>query len=196
MSFCTYCGSQLESNNNFCQSCGKPANNVQNNSVPAVSVQSGYTAEEQKCLDDFAGFLKWERFCYKLFGIIYLITLIAAGAMALLFILPDLLIYSDYAFYSIYPSLSFMCFWYIAITIMYIPIVVINFSLKNRTKRYMDIAHTDIKAVEERCGNVGMIVVSAIFCQPAAVFVIINFVRTKTNKNLIDSISYKQKTEG
>ena len=187
MSFCTYCGSQLENNCNFCQSCGKPTNNIQNNA---------YTDEEKKCLDDFAGFLKWERFFYKLSGIIFLIGTIALGSFGLFFLLVTSVTYSEHDYYATSFSLFFLSYMYLFLALIYLPVVIINFSLKNRTKKYMDIVRTDIKAVEERCGSVAMIVVSVIFNGPAAIFVIINVVRTKTNKNLIDSISYKQKTEG
>ena len=189
MSFCTYCGSQLENNCNFCQSCGKSANNIQKNTK--------YTAEEEKCLDDFKGFLKWERFFYKLAGIIYLVCTIIFASFGLFFLLVTSVTYSEYNNYAMYVPSFLMCIIYLFIAlIIYTPVVIINFSLKNRTEKYMNTVHTDIKAVEERCGNVAMIVVSVIFNSPAAIFVIINFVRTKTNKNLIDSISYKQKTEG
>lgn len=188
MNFCTYCGSKLENNCNFCQSCGKPINNIQKTNK--------YTAEEEKCLDDFKGFLNWERFFYKLVGILFLVCTIASGSFGLFFLSVTSVAFSEYNNLAMYVPSFFVCILFLFITLIYLPLVIINFSLKNRTERYMDIVRTDIKAVEERCGSVAMIVVSVIFNGPAAIFVIINFVRTKTNKNLIDSISYKQKTEG
>lgn len=43
-----------------------------------------------------------------------------------------------------------------------------------------------------RCGNVGMIVLSAIFNPVAMIFIIINFTRTKTNKAEIQSAAMRQ----
>ncbi len=47
--------------------------------------------------------------------------------------------------------------------------------------------------VRKRCGSVGMIVLGAIFNSIAMAFIIVNFVRTKTNAAAFDRIEAEQK---
>ena len=62
------------------------------------------------------------------------------------------------------------------------------FSTKKKADEYREDLEHDPKPVIKRCGSVGLIVLAAFFNNLALVFIIINFVRTKTCRHIIDKL--------
>lgn len=146
--------------------------------TPAVAVNPEYTAntapsstreEQQKCLDEIYARLKNERLCWKIFGFVWI-------GYAVLF---TLLAFAE-AYFIIYPF------------IMYAPLAVISFIMVGKVDRYMNTLYTDCGPVVERCSSVGMIVFGALFNTVAMIFIIINFINVKSNKQTLEDIKRNQ----
>ena len=196
MKFCTICGAKLSDDAKFCHNCGGTQQST--NEVYTTGSYSDAEAQEDKeCLDNFYTFLKWERFGWKLSAILLLVATIIFVLIGLIALAGGAVAYSHYEYNSMPETLSFgiISFMYLFLSlILYLPLTIINFSMSKRTKNYMNLVYTDIEAVEERCSNIGIIVLGAFFNTLALIFIIINFVRTKTNKRIIERIKNKQKT--
>ena len=81
---------------------------------------------------------------------------------------------------------------YMLYGLLFLPVAIVNLKMVSRAEHYMNIVYTDAAAVEERAGNVGMIVLAAFFNSIALVFIIINFVRSKTEKDVLKSAQRRQ----
>lgn len=79
----------------------------------------------------------------------------------------------------------------ILITVM--PLVIVSFKMVGRVDYYRYMMTTDIAQVRKRCTSVGMIIFAAIFNKVAMAFIIVNFVKTKTNAAAFDRIEAAQK---
>lgn len=88
--------------------------------------------------------------------------------------------------------LSFIYLFVFFTGIFFVPMIIISFIAANKTKHYVDIAENDLSSTAERMSSVKMLVFSALFNSYSAVFFIINFVRTKTNADVIQNIIAKQ----
>ena len=195
MKFCTVCGAKLSDDAKFCHNCGGTQQST--NEVYTTEIYNDAEAQEDKeCLDNFYTFLKWERFGWKLSAILFLIATIIFAMIGLIALAGGAVAFSESDFNSMPATFSVgIGFLYLFLSlILYLPVTIINFSMSKRTKNYMNLVYTDIEAVEERCSNIGIIILGAFFNTLALIFIIINFVRTKTNKRIIERIKNKQKT--
>lgn len=195
MKFCNVCGAKLSDDAKFCHNCGGTQQST--NEVYTTGSYSDAEAQEDKeCLDNLYTFLKWERFGWKLSAILLLVATIIFVLIGLIALAGGAVASSESDFNSMPATFSFgIGFMYLFLSlILYLPLTIINFSMSKRTKNYMNLVYTDIEAVEERCSNIGIIILGAFFNTLALIFIIINFVRTKTNKRIIERIKNKQKT--
>ena len=168
---CNNCGNEIPESSKFCGICGTPVN------VPDMGIQ-----KEKECLDNFRRFYKYERLSWKIAGIVYLIITCLFGFFALIFL----------AMSASEGMAAFLGGYYLMIAVILLPVAIINLKMVKRAEHYMNIVYNDAPAVEERSGNVGMIVLSAIFNEIAMIFIIINFVRTKNNKEVLRSAAVRQ----
>lgn len=74
---------------------------------------------------------------------------------------------------------------YLLYPILFAPIIVINWVMTVKAGRYERTVMDDPAGAVERAGNVGIIVVSALFNNIAMIFVIINFVYAKIHEKTI-----------
>lgn len=74
---------------------------------------------------------------------------------------------------------------YLLYPILFAPIIVINWVMTVKAGRYESTVTDDPAGAVERAGNVGIIVVSALFNNIAMIFVIINFVYAKIHEKTI-----------
>lgn len=195
MKFCTVCGAKLSDDAKFCHNCGGTQQST-NEVYTTGSYNDAEAQEDKECLDNFYTFLKWERFGWKLSAILFLIATIIFAMIGLIALAGGAVAFSESDFNSMPATFSFgIGFLYLFLSlILYLPVTIINFSMSKRTKNYMNLVYTDMEAVEERCSNIGIIILGAFFNTLALIFIIINFVRTKTNKRIIERIKNKQKT--
>ena len=169
MKYCSACGTALADDAQFCSGCGATAMN--------------FEAEKQECLDDFRKFLKWERFGWRLFGIIFLVCSLIILTCALVIIIAG-----GMTGYSYRLDMAVIGIMYGLMGLLYLPIAIVNLVMAKKAGEYREDLDHDPKPVMARCGSVGLIVLAAIFNNLALVFIIINFVRTKTCRHIIDKL--------
>lgn len=66
-----------------------------------------------------------------------------------------------------------------------IPCAVVGFIMTAKCNRYLAQFDANPAAAIQRCGSVGMIVLGALFNEIALIFIIINFVRCKSNREAL-----------
>ena len=169
MKYCTKCGTALADQAQFCSGCGSAAGSEQ--------------AEKMECMEDFRKFLKWERFSWRLFGIIFLVCSLIILTCALAIIIAG-----GMTGYSYRLDMAVVGIMYGLMGVLYLPIAIVNLVMAKKAGEYREDLEHDPKPVMERCGSVGLIVLAAFFNNLALVFIIINFVRTKTCKHIIDKL--------
>ena len=204
MKYCVYCGKQLDDKASFCFACGKQVADV---SAPApVAPDDVLRAEEAACLDKSYRMFKFERLVWKIFGFVWLasiIFLVLAGVLMLALnsvvgeLPPEatMEIFDEmpYGLHGILFALYGVA--YILMGVLYIPVMIVNFKMVKRAEYYMDTVYTDTAGAVKRAGAVGMIVLSALFNTVAMIFIIINFVHVKNNRAVFDRIIARQQTE-
>lgn len=176
--YCPKCGNELIDGSNFCRFCGE------------TLTQGNDTNEEQDFLDTTHRLLRWERKAWSIGGKFLIIFGIIFAA-----------IYALFGFIGVFASvedesaiaLAFVGFLYaILIGGMLIGLGIVNRIACDKIPRYLDSMYNDFKPTEDRCGSIGMIVFTYFFNNIALVFFVINFVRMKTNKALIQRILNRQ----
>ena len=74
-----------------------------------------------------------------------------------------------------------------------LPVAIICFIMIKKVEYYQSTIDTDINIARKRCTSVGMMIFCIIFNNIAAIFFIINFVKTKANAESFDRIEARQK---
>ena len=172
MKYCSYCGKALHPEARFCESCGK-----------TVVPETASVDEEKKCLDTFYRFLKYERLAWKISGIVLLILGCIFLLMGLVFLAAVFGVPEDATI-----VLAVFTAYMFVFAVVFLPVAIVNLVVSRKVRGYMHKIYTDPAAALERCGCVGTIVLAAFFNNIALIFVIINFVRTKTNRVLLEQI--------
>ena len=144
--------------------------------------------EEKEFLDQTHRLLRWERKAWNIAGKVGLITGIVFPAIYLISA-----IVSAFAGDSDSAPLSALFVFYsiIYIAVLLVPGIVC-LKAAGRIPQYTDTLYKNFDAAHKRCGSIGMIVFCYLFNGVALVFYVINFVRMKTNKPIIDRILTRQ----
>ncbi len=169
MKYCSNCGTALTDAAQFCSGCGAATGNIE--------------AEKRECIEDFRKFLKWERFGWRLFGIIFLVCSLIILTCALAIIIAG-----GMTGYSYRLDMAVVGIMYGCMGLLYLPIAIVNLVMAKKAGECREDLDRDPKRVIGRCESVGLIVLAAIFNNLALVFIIINFVRAKTCKHIIDKM--------
>ena len=173
MKYCAQCGTELDENTRFCSSCGAPVTTFEED-----------RARHKQLLDKMYRMLKYERRCWLIFGIVFSVLCLFYFVAASLFIALGIIAEEIPA--AIAGTVYFL------IPLIYAPIVVVSFVMCKKTARYQDEMYFNIGPTVKRCGSVGMIVFAYLFNSIALIFIIINFVYTKTNKADLQAIEREQ----
>lgn len=156
--------------------------------------------KDKNVLNTFKKFLGLEHFGWK-FGAIILIV----GAVTMLIAGICMLTVGAAAARSFAQSqaeasavsgfpFALMGVLYIVLGIVeFIPSTVISFIMLKKNEYYQSTVDTDISIARKRATSVGMIVFCFIFNTIAAIFYLINFIKTKNNKEAFDRIEASQK---
>lgn len=183
MAFCANCGSKIPEGGMFCVECGTPVAAV----APVAPVASN-AAEEQEFLDVTHRLLRWEQKAWKIAGIVFTIVGAAFAAIFSLVALIGVMLGEDGEFFTMFFFLYAILYGGIFLALGFI-----NTKAAGKIPAYLSRMYTDFKFAEDRCGSVGMMVFTIFFNEVALVFFIINFVRMKSNKPLIERIVAKQR---
>lgn len=182
MKYCAQCGKELQDDVQFCAYCGASSH-----------TEAADFTEEKDFLDKTHRFLKYERIGWNVLGIISLVLvgffllftlLILAGASGMI-IDAD----AEAAF-----GMGLMSVMMVFYSILFVPLAVVGLVCASRVKRYMNEMYTDIRATADRCNSIGMIVLCAFFNEIALAFYIVNFVRFKKNKQIVERIIQRQQS--
>lgn len=181
--FCSKCSAQIPDNSKFCGVCGAPVQTTYGQTSYTPPVAKEYTlAEEKESLDNFARFFKYERLAWKIEGIVILVLSCLFAGLGFIFFMATI----AEEFFAGVGTI------YMLYGLLFLPVAIVNLKMVSRAEHYMNIVYTDAAAVEERAGSVGMIVLAAFFNSIALVFIIINFVRSKTEKDVLKSAQRRQ----
>ncbi|MBE6740230.1 MAG: zinc ribbon domain-containing protein [Ruminococcaceae bacterium] len=181
--FCSKCSAQIPDNSKFCGVCGAPIQTTYGQTSYTPPVAKEYTlAEEKESLDNFARFFKYERLAWKIEGIVILVLSCLFAGLGFIFFMAA----TAEEFFASVGAI------YMLYGLLFLPVAIVNLKMVSRAEHYMNIVYTDAAAVEERAGNVGMIVLAAFFNSIALIFIIINFVRSKTEKDVLKSAKNRQ----
>ena len=188
MKYCTKCGKELSENSKFCNACGTAVNNI-TTAPQAPKTDEELRAEEQALLNKFSIALKHERLAWKIYGIVWVIItayIIAFGLIMGIFTGAAAAATGGEAFVA---SLFFLI--YLFIGLMFLPIAIINLSMKNKLEKYREKLYTDCT---DGIGHfsVGSIVFCAFFNGVALVFNIVYFIMAKNNAAVIERIKARQ----
>lgn len=172
MKTCFNCGNQIPEGYQFCPHCGTAAQ------------APDYIAEEQQFLDDTHRFLRYERIPWKIYGIVFTIL---GGVFAFLGLLLTIAMVAaaDAFLGGLMGGVYFFC------GALFVAVGIVNFKLVPKIDFYLERVYTDPKTVFARTESIGMIVFCAFFNEIALIFYIINFVRMKTNKNVVERIKQR-----
>ena len=174
--YCPNCGQPVLDTARFCGQCGQTINQQPNTNYNAN--------EEQEFLDTTHRLLRWERKAWSILGKFFLIFgLIFAGIFTLVSFIAAAT--TDDAFFAIFMV-------YTIYGAMFAGIGIVNLIACNKIPQYLDNMYADFLPTRDRCGSIGMIVFTYFFNNIALVFFVINFVRMKTNKDMINRILSKQ----
>ena len=179
MKYCLHCGKALTDDARFCVACG-------------AGIDNDPLAEEKEFLQQTQRFLKYERIAAKILGIFFLIfSLLFIGISLLFLILSPQMHYENG---QIGMAIAFGM--YFVYGLLFLPVAIVNLVMVKKTTKYRADICTDPRPALARCGSVGTIVLAAFFNEVALIFVIINFVRMKSNRALVERIAarYDQHT--
>ena len=197
MKTCKYCGKEISDELEVCPFC----NAVQDDQKDK---------NDERAYSQMARFLKYEHIAWKAGGFVALGGCALYVCIALTFLAIGILgaasggiryFGSDYHIPEYYgdrilPFFVFMFFgavYLITFLVAFLPIIIANFKMVKRVEFYQGCMETDIAVTRTRCKSVGMIVFAAIFNKAALVFIIINFVKTRTHAAEFDRIEARQK---
>ena len=209
MSFCIKCGNKVADSDAFCSVCGAPlekASPIVNetpvvneipvaNEAPVFSAfNAEYDKEEREFLDNTHKLLRWELKAWSIASKVLIISGIVFAAIFMLYALIGVIMAASSTFGG--GILAGMGFTYsILFGSMFIALGIVNKKAAEKLPQYIDTVYTNFSLAYNRCGNVGMLVFTAILGVVSPIFFIINFVRMKANRSVIERIMKNQNVQ-
>ncbi len=195
MRYCVKCGKEIVEGAAFCTECGAPLEKE----ISVALAQSGAfneenDREEREFLENTHRLLRWELKAWSIASKFWIIFGIIYAAFFLLYTLIGIIISVEEQFLGGF----FIGFGFIMALFLggsFIGIGVVNKKAAEKLPQYINTVYTDLSISYKRCGSVGMLVFNAIFGVVSPIFFIINFVRMKTNRKLIEKIINSQKVQ-
>lgn len=185
MSFCSTCGTEITEDAVFCTNCGATvAENDEQNKK-----------EEQDFLDQTYRLMRWEAKAWSITGKVFIIFGIAYAALMFLAGLGSGIAVGSDSVEGGIAMATTMIVESLVFGFTFGGIGIVSLISANRIPNYFDGFYTDFTPALNRCGSVGMIVFTAFFNEIALVFFLINFIRIKSNRRIIDRILARQKAD-
>ena len=188
MKFCEFCGRELPDYAAFCEHCGAQQPAAQGAYAMQPTAPQPVPGEEERLLEQLKKMLRAEHLAWKIAAIVNTCLLGLATSFVLLLLALDFPFgrFFEELFESLYESDVSLSFSFpISSTL---PGIIIGFIRAAKTRRaYLCIEGYPRLAIDH-CDSVGSIIWAALFNEVALIFVIINFVRCKSNKALMDQL--------
>ncbi len=201
MSNCIKCGKEIEKDAAFCVGCGAPveketATDPEQNAILTVPSQFHPCNEElnkEECdfLNNTHNLLRWEQKAWNIASKIWIILgIIYAAVFSLYIIIGAAMAIDDFPLGVIFIGLGIFASLFGGGS--FIGIGIVSKKAAEKLPQYIDTAYTDFSISYKRCKSVGMLVFSILFGVVSTIFFIINFVRMKTNRVVIERILKNQ----
>lgn len=164
MTNCPKCGTQIAETASFCSTCGER--------IAPVTKQ-----DLTETLNIFKANFRREKISWMIAAIVISAITLLLTMFAFLMIVIGIT--------TAEAALLTMGIVYLLYPILFAPIIIVNWAMTVKAGRYERTVMDDPVGAVERAGNVGIIVVSALFNNIAMIFVIINFVYAKIHEKTI-----------
>lgn len=195
MGYCMKCGQEIIEGAAFCIGCGTPVEAKAPAAAEPAVADSKWEAEEREFLENTRRLLVWERTAWSIASKVFLIMgIVFAALFSLVFLVGIAAAIDGDAFGGI--ALGMGLAYAIFFGGTFIALGIINKKASQKLPQYIDTVYTDFSLTYNRCGNIGMLVFSVILGAISPIFFIINFVRMKTNRALIEKIMSIQNVQG
>lgn len=195
MGYCMKCGQEIIEGAAFCIGCGTPVEAKAPAAAEPAVADSKWEAEEREFLENTRRLLVWERTAWSIASKVFLIMgIVFAALFSLVFLVGIAAAIDGDTFGGI--ALGMGLAYAIFFGGTFIALGIINKKASQKLPQYIDTVYTDFSLTYNRCGNVGMLVFSVILGAISPIFFIINFVRMKTNRALIEKIMSIQNVQG
>ena len=154
--------------------------------------------QDKNVLNTFKKFLGLEHFGWKFGAVMLLICSILMPIIGIIMLTAGAAVQnaSQPTYTGGVPGYPFvlMGVMYLVLTaVELIPCTVVSFIMLKKNEYYQSTIDTDISIARKRATSVGMIVFCFIFNTLAAVFYLINFIKTKSNAAVFDRLEASQK---
>lgn len=190
MPYCNRCGKEITADAAFCSGCGAAVEaKYQAGSAFPVPNAGSQQKHEQEFLETTHRLLRWEQKAWSIASKVFTIVGIVFVACFLLLSLIGIGISDEVG--------GFLAVFFIMYALifggMFIAFGIISRKACQKLPQYIDTVYTDFSLTYNRCNSVGMLVFSVFFGVVSPIFFIINFVRMKSNRALIENILTNQK---
>lgn len=195
MSFCIKCGKEIEEGAAFCACCGAAVNKEEPTPIEPQVFNEEYDREEREFLENTHRLLRWEHKAWNIASKVFVIVGIVYAAIFLFISTIGLIV----ALCGGEIGGGFMVgmgFVYAVIFGgMFVALGIVSKKAGEKLPQYIDTVYTDFSLAYNRCGSVGMLVFSVILGVVSPIFFIINFVRMKANRDVIERIMKNQNVQ-
>ena len=153
-----------------------------------ASQSTNTTQETTEFVETTRRLLRWERKAWNIFGTV--MTIFAIAYAALFFFIGFIFFCVGAAESAEFVPMGIMYFFYgIYFAALMLPLGIVSLACGKKIPQYLDSMDRDFYPTAKRCNNVGMLVLGYLFNSIALVFILINFIRMKANKRLVESIT-------
>lgn len=193
MSYCIKCGKEIEEGAAFCIGCGAPVEKeISAAYVEPIVFNEEFDREEREFLENTHRLLRWELKAWNIASRVWIIMgTVYAAIFGLIFLIGLIMATIGESFGGGFTmGMSFM--YSVIFGGMFIGLGIVSKKAAEKIPQYIDTIYTDFSLAYNRCGNVGMLVFSIVLGVVSPIFFIINFVRMKSNRAVIERIMHNQ----
>ncbi len=195
MRYCTKCGQKIVDGAAFCVSCGEQVETDNNFNAAHHVFEENLDREAYEFLETTHRLLRWEQKAWSIASKVFIIIGIIYAAFGMLFSLFGItaILISE----NIGGIVLFVFFFLYSVIIggTIIGTGIVSKKASEKLPQYIDTVYTDFSLTYNRCGSVGMLVFTIIFGAVSPVFFIINFVRMKSNRAVVERIIQNQNAQ-
>ena len=192
MRYCVKCGKEIVEGAAFCAACGAPVEVQPVALVAAPSFEDALVREEREFLENTYNLLRWELKAWSIASKVFIIVGIVYAAFFTMFSFIGAIGGGEVG--AAFTVIGF--FYAILFGGMFVALGIVNKKAAEKLPLYINTVYTDISVAYNRCGNIGMLIFSVLLGAVSAIFFVINFVRMKTNRAVIERIMRNQNVQG
>lgn len=198
MSYCIKCGKEIEEGASFCSLCGAPVEKEASAPAPVEPLvfNEEFDREEREFLENTHRLLRWEHKAWSIASKAWIISGIVFAAIFLFIAFVGLMvaIFGDEFGGGFVVGMGFI--YAIIFGGMFIGFGIVSKKAAEKLPQYIDTVYSNFSLAYNRCGNVGMLIFNVILGVVSPIFFIINFVRMKANRDVIERIMKNQNIQG